>query len=73
MKIIQGPGRHPISGATMLYFAGPDGLTYEYSVGVKHITPEQEASYRPRQFGVSAINGCMHGSAGLENVLEPGL
>ena len=73
VKILQGPGRHPISGATMVYFEGPDGLTYEYSVGVKHILPEQEASYRPRQFGMTQINGCMHGSSGLDNVLEPGL
>jgi 2,3-dihydroxy-p-cumate/2,3-dihydroxybenzoate 3,4-dioxygenase len=50
VKIVYGPGRHPISTAMMVYFEGPDGMVYEYSVGVKHIMPEQEATYRPRQF-----------------------
>ena len=43
LKIVYGPGRHPISTAMMVYFEGPDGMVYEYSVGVKHILPEEEA------------------------------
>lgn len=50
VEIVFGPGRHPLSGAMMVYFTGPDGMVFEYSVGVKHILPEQEATYRPRQF-----------------------
>ena len=46
----------------MVYFEGPDGMVYEYSVGVKHIMPEQEATYRPRQFSVEGYNGDMWGS-----------
>jgi 2,3-dihydroxy-p-cumate/2,3-dihydroxybenzoate 3,4-dioxygenase len=67
VKIVWGPGRHPVSTAVMLYFAGPDGMTYEYSVGVKHIQPEQEAGYRPRQFPLEPFSLCMWGSrpAGL--------
>lgn len=62
VKIVYGPGRHPISTAMMVYFEGPDGMVFEYSVGVKHILPEQEASYRPRQFSLEAYNGDMWGS-----------
>ena len=62
VKIVYGPGRHPISTAMMVYFEGPDGMVYEYSVGVKHILPEQEATYRPRQFALDAYNGDMWGS-----------
>ncbi len=50
VNIVFGPGRHPLSGAIMVYFEGPDGMVFEYSMGVKHIMPEDEATYRPRQF-----------------------
>ena len=49
MPIVFGPGRHPTSGARFLYFKGPDGMIFEYSVGVDEI--EDEATHRPRQFG----------------------
>jgi 2,3-dihydroxy-p-cumate/2,3-dihydroxybenzoate 3,4-dioxygenase len=62
VKIVYGPGRHPISTAMMVYFEGPDGMVYEYSVGVKHILPEQEATYRPRQFSLEGYNGDLWGS-----------
>ncbi|HLY89928.1 MAG TPA: VOC family protein [Acetobacteraceae bacterium] len=62
VKIVYGPGRHPISTAIMVYFEGPDGMVYEYSTGVKHILPEQEATHRPRQFSVEGYNGDMWGS-----------
>jgi 2,3-dihydroxy-p-cumate/2,3-dihydroxybenzoate 3,4-dioxygenase len=73
VKIVYGPGRHPISTAIMVYFAGPDGLTYEYSVGVKHIQPEEEATYRPRQFSMDRFNGDMWGSRGevLDTIDSP--
>jgi 2,3-dihydroxy-p-cumate/2,3-dihydroxybenzoate 3,4-dioxygenase len=45
-----------------LYFEGPDGMVYEYSVGVKHILPEEEAAYRPRQFPFAPESFCMWGS-----------
>jgi 2,3-dihydroxy-p-cumate/2,3-dihydroxybenzoate 3,4-dioxygenase len=62
VKIVFGPGRHPTSGACFLYFEGPDGMVYEYSVGVKHIRPEEEAAYRPRQFPFTPESFCMWGS-----------
>ncbi len=62
IKIIYGPGRHPISTAIMVYFEGPDGMVFEYSCDVKHIMPEDEATYRPRQFSLDHYNGCMWGS-----------
>ncbi|HXP31050.1 MAG TPA: VOC family protein [Stellaceae bacterium] len=64
LKIVYGPGRHPISTAIMVYFEGPDGMVYEYSVGVKHILPEEEATHRPRQFSTDPWNGDMWGSRG---------
>ncbi len=62
VKIVFGPGRHPSSSACFLYFEGPDKMVYEYSVGVKHILPEEEASYRPRQFPFAPESFCMWGS-----------
>lgn len=62
VKIVFGPGRHPTSGAIFLYFEGPDGMVYEYSSGVRLIKPEEEASYRPRQFPFEPSSFCMWGS-----------
>jgi 2,3-dihydroxy-p-cumate/2,3-dihydroxybenzoate 3,4-dioxygenase len=62
VKILLGPGRHPLSTAVMLYFRGPDGMVYEYSCGVKHILPGEEATYRPRQFAFDQYAVCMWGS-----------
>ncbi|MFI7702440.1 VOC family protein [Nonomuraea sp. NPDC049480] len=47
VEIEMGPGRHPQSSAIFLYFKGPEGLTYEYSYGVRRITDE---TWRPRYF-----------------------
>jgi 2,3-dihydroxy-p-cumate/2,3-dihydroxybenzoate 3,4-dioxygenase len=62
VRIVFGPGRHPTSGAVFLYFEGPDGMIFEYSTGVRHIAPEDEASYRPRQFPAVPSSFCMWGS-----------
>ncbi len=62
VKIVFGPGRHPTSGAIFLYYEGPDGMTYEYSTGVRSIAPEDEPSYRPRQFPAIASSFCMWGA-----------
>ncbi|QBR39489.1 glyoxalase/bleomycin resistance/extradiol dioxygenase family protein [Kerstersia gyiorum] len=62
VKILFGPGRHPTSGAVFLYFEGPDGMTYEYSTGVSHISPEQEATHQPRQFPGIPESFCMWGA-----------
>jgi 2,3-dihydroxy-p-cumate/2,3-dihydroxybenzoate 3,4-dioxygenase len=35
---------------------------YEYSVGVKHIRPEDESGYRPRQFPFAPESFCMWGA-----------
>lgn len=55
-----GPGRHPTSGAMFLYFEGPDGMTYEYSTGVRMI--DDEAAYRPRKFPFKSTSFCAWGS-----------
>jgi 2,3-dihydroxy-p-cumate/2,3-dihydroxybenzoate 3,4-dioxygenase len=60
VPIVFGPGRHPTSGARFLYFTGPDGMVFEYSVGVDAI--EDEATHRPRQFGFEPTSFCMWGS-----------
>lgn len=62
VKIVFGPGRHPTSGAVFLYFEGPDGMVYEYSTGVRLIKPDEEATYRPRQFPFAPESFCMWGS-----------
>jgi 2,3-dihydroxy-p-cumate/2,3-dihydroxybenzoate 3,4-dioxygenase len=48
VTIQMGPGRHPQSTAVFLYFTGPEGITYEYSHGVRRIT--DEAAWVPRTF-----------------------
>ena len=55
-----GPGRHPTSGAVFLYFEGPDGMTFEYSTGVRRI--EDEAQYQPRHFPFTQQSFCMWGA-----------
>jgi 2,3-dihydroxy-p-cumate/2,3-dihydroxybenzoate 3,4-dioxygenase len=40
VNITFGPGRHPSSSAKFLYFEGPDGMTFEYSSGVRLIADE---------------------------------
>jgi 2,3-dihydroxy-p-cumate/2,3-dihydroxybenzoate 3,4-dioxygenase len=60
VPIVFGPGRHPTSGARFLYFLGPGGMVFEYSVGVDEI--EDEATHRPRQFGFEPSSLCMWGS-----------
>jgi 2,3-dihydroxy-p-cumate/2,3-dihydroxybenzoate 3,4-dioxygenase len=62
VRIVFGPGRHPTSGAVFLYFEGPDGMVYEYSTGVRHIAPEDEATHRPRQFPFAPESFCMWGA-----------
>jgi 2,3-dihydroxy-p-cumate/2,3-dihydroxybenzoate 3,4-dioxygenase len=53
-----GPGRHPTSGAMFLYYEGPDGMTYEYSSGVRRV----DANWRPRQLPFKDESFCMWGS-----------
>lgn len=48
VEIEQGPGRHPQSTAIFIYFKGPEGLTYEYSYGVRLI--EDDDAWQPRTF-----------------------
>ena len=60
VPIVFGPGRHPTSGARFLYFRGPDGIVFEYSVGVDEIA--DEALHRPRQFGFEPTSFCMWGA-----------
>lgn len=60
VKIRFGPGRHPTSGAVFLYFEGPDGMTFEYSSGVRLI--EDEASHVSRQFPSTFASFCAWGS-----------
>ena len=45
VKIVFGPGRHPTSCAVFLYFEGPDGMVYEYSIGVS--TTRRRRSHLP--------------------------
>jgi 2,3-dihydroxy-p-cumate/2,3-dihydroxybenzoate 3,4-dioxygenase len=59
VKIVFGPGRHATSGATFLYFEGPDGMVYEYSNGVRII---DDPNYRPRQFPFTTEAFCVWGA-----------
>ena len=62
VEIRFGPGRHATSGAYFLYFAGPDGMTYEYSCGVRQFSEEDERKHVPRQFPVEPASFCMLGA-----------
>jgi 2,3-dihydroxy-p-cumate/2,3-dihydroxybenzoate 3,4-dioxygenase len=59
VRIVFGPGRHATSGATFLYFEGPDGMVYEYSNGVRII---DDPNYRPRQYPFTPEAFCVWGS-----------
>ncbi len=59
-RVVFGPGRHASSGAMFLYFAGLDGMVYEYSTGVMII--DDEASYVPRSFPFSDEAFCSWGA-----------
>lgn len=59
VHIVFGPGRHATSGATFLYFEGPDGMVYEYSHGVRII---DDPDYRPRQFPFTPEAFCVWGA-----------
>lgn len=61
VKITFGPGRHPTSSAQFLYFAGPEGLTFEYSTGVCEI--HDEPLWRDRQFPFEPTGFCQWGAA----------
>lgn len=58
VQIRFGPGRHPTSGAMFLYYEGPDGMTYEYSSGVRNV----DETWRPRQLPFKDESFCMWGS-----------
>ncbi|MBO6783802.1 MAG: VOC family protein [Alphaproteobacteria bacterium] len=58
VQIRFGPGRHPTSGAMFLYYEGPDGMTYEYSSGVRNV----DENWRPRQLPFKDESFCMWGS-----------
>lgn len=59
VPIVFGPGRHPTSGARFVYFEGPDGMIFEYSVGVDEV---DEDTHRPRQFAFEPQSFCMWGA-----------
>jgi 2,3-dihydroxy-p-cumate/2,3-dihydroxybenzoate 3,4-dioxygenase len=48
VEIEMGPGRHPQSTAVFLYFKGPEGITWEYSSGVRLIPDDMD--WQPRYF-----------------------
>lgn len=58
VQIRFGPGRHPTSGAMFLYYEGPDGMTYEYSSGVRNV----DADWKPRQLPFKDESFCMWGA-----------
>ena len=60
VKITFGPGRHPSSSAKFLYFEGPDGMTFEYSSGVRSIA--DELLYRERQLRADPKGLCQWGA-----------
>ncbi|WP_421875838.1 VOC family protein [Pacificispira sp.] len=60
VTITFGPGRHPTSSAQFLYFSGPNGLTFEYSTGVREI--HDEPGWRDRQFPFEPVGFCHWGA-----------
>ena len=57
IRVMAGPGRHPLSGARFLYYYGPDDMVYEYSHGVRMV----DEAWRPRQFPVADASFCAWG------------
>lgn len=63
-----GPGRDPVSAATFVYFAAPDGLPWAYTTQFRTIANEAQ---RPRQFPVAPRSWCMWGSRPEGGELNP--
>jgi len=61
VNITFGPGAHPTSSAEFLYFTGPEGMTFEYSTGVREI--HDEPAWRDRQFHFEPKGFCHWGAA----------
>ncbi len=62
VKILFGPGRDPLSGASFVYFEGPEQMIYAYSFGMRAIQPATEATYRARQFPFEPASFCEWGA-----------
>jgi 2,3-dihydroxy-p-cumate/2,3-dihydroxybenzoate 3,4-dioxygenase len=62
VRVLFGPGRDPLSGASFVYFAGPDKMIYAYTFGMRTIQPADEAAYRPRQFPFEPESFCEWGA-----------
>lgn len=60
VKIVFGPGRHPVSLAQFLYFEGPEQIVYEYSAGVPSLN--DLPGFRARQFPWDQWSLCMWGA-----------
>ena len=67
VPIIFGPGRHPTSSARFLYFEGPDGMVFEYSVGISEV---DEDRHRERQFGFEPASLCMWGAKAVNGEMK---
>ena len=57
VPIVFGPGRHPTSGSIFIYCLDPDGMTWEYTLGMELFSEEQprRARYmsdRPEDFDI---------------------
>lgn len=59
VRIVFGPGREPTSSAIFVYFAGPDGMLFEYATGAKIIPADTNP--RPRHFPFAPRSFCMWG------------
>ena len=59
VQVTFGPGRHPTSSAQFLYFTGPEGMTFEYSTGVRRFTTSRRgataSSISPRRASASGV------------------
>jgi 2,3-dihydroxy-p-cumate/2,3-dihydroxybenzoate 3,4-dioxygenase len=68
VPILFGPGRDPVSAATFVYCAGPDGLPWAFCTAQRAITSE---THRPRQFPVAPRSYCMWGARPVDGELNP--
>jgi 2,3-dihydroxy-p-cumate/2,3-dihydroxybenzoate 3,4-dioxygenase len=70
VRLVQGPGRQPVSQQAFVLFRGPDDLIYGYVAGM---APRPPNSAPPRQFALSAESLCAWGSRAVDVAeLSPG-
>ena len=75
VPVVFGPGRHPASESIFLYFLDPDGITWEYTLGMEEfpeVNPREARNLKPGPDSMDAWGNVMDERMGkVGRVLAP--